>query len=136
MGQAIAAATYTQDEEPQELEDGDEANTQPIKFLENGPDEAPVDATVAISFAADVGTPSISKMKFIDLREAWVMELRDRGMCKIVKVDTKCNPADFGTKLLSVQEFRRQRQYFLETPKYVRKKAKEETGTTILMDKS
>jgi hypothetical protein len=35
-----------------------------------------VDATVAISFAADVGNPT--GMKFVDLREDWVMELRNR----------------------------------------------------------
>ena len=35
-----------------------------------------VDATVAVSFAADVGAPTA--MKFIDLREHWVREIRNR----------------------------------------------------------
>ena len=70
-----------------------------------------VDATVAIAFAADVGAPT--GMKFIDLREGWVMDLRDRKKCQVLKVDTILNPADFGTKILTVKEFRRQRKYYL-----------------------
>ena len=75
-----------------------------------------VDATVAIAFAADVGNPT--GMKFIDLRDGWVMEMRNKSVCKAVKVDTADNPADFGTKILSTGEFKRQRRYFLRTPRY------------------
>ena len=74
-----------------------------------------VDATVAISFAADVGNPT--GMKFIDLREAWVLELRDKCKCRAIKVATLLNPADFGTKFLTAAEFKRQRSYYLYTPK-------------------
>jgi hypothetical protein len=77
-----------------------------------------VDATVAIAFAADVGNPT--GMKFIDLRDSWVMEMRDKGKCRAIKVDTKLNPADFMTKIHEPAEFKRQRAYFLDTPKYKR----------------
>lgn len=79
-----------------------------------------VDATVAMSFAADVGAPS--GMKFIDMRDAWVMEMRDRNKCQALKIPTKRNPADFGTKLHPAKEFKRQRAYFLDTPKCVKSK--------------
>ncbi len=78
-----------------------------------------VDATVAISFAADVGNPT--GMKFIDLRDDWVLDLRNKDVMRAVKVPTLLNPADFGTKILEPGEFKRQRAYFLDTPKYVHK---------------
>jgi hypothetical protein len=77
--------------------------------------EVYVDATVAISFAADAGNPT--GMKFIDLRWGWVCELRDKKRCKVIKVPTESNPADFGTKLSEVGTFRRQRSYYLHTPR-------------------
>ena len=49
--------------------------------------EVYVDATVAISFAADAGNPT--GMKFIDLRWGWVCELRDKKICKVIKVATQ-----------------------------------------------
>ena len=55
-------------------------------------------------------------MKFIDLREAWVREMRNRLICNVVKVPTKDNPADFATKIHSPAEFIRQRAYFLTAP--------------------
>lgn len=90
-----------------------------------------VDATVAISFAADVGAPT--GMKFIDLRQGWVMELRDKDICRTTKVDTKLNPADFGTKILTPGEFKRQRAYFLDTPPH-RKEKKEAKQVLKLME--
>ena len=90
-----------------------------------------VDATVAISFAADVGNPT--GMKFIDLRDDWVLQLRDRSVCRVVKVNTKLNPADFGTKILDPAEFRRQRNYFLHTPKHVNKCSSKAAGNLAMM---
>ena len=55
-------------------------------------------------------------MKFIDLRWGWVCELRDKKTCKVIKVPTESNPADFGTKLSQVETFRRPRSYYLHTP--------------------
>ena len=91
-----------------------------------------VDATVAIAFAADVGNPT--GMKFIDLRQAWVMEMRDKLKCRTKKIPTKLNPADFMTKIHEPKEFRRQRNYFLYTPKYVRPEI-EKAGKTVKLDK-
>ena len=71
-------------------------------------------------------------MKFIDLREGWVMDLRDRKKCQVLKVDTTLNPADFGTKILTVKEFRRQRKYYLDTPKFSRAKIKRKGGLESL----
>ena len=79
-----------------------------------------VDATVAIAFAADVGNPT--GMKFIDLRQGWVIEMRNKSICKAIKVDTADNPSDFGTKVLNTAEFKRRRRYFLRTPRYSRSK--------------
>ena len=79
-----------------------------------------VDATVAIAFAADVGNPT--GMKFIDLRQGWVIEMRNKSICKAIKVATADNPSDFGTKILNTAEFKRQRRYFLRTPRYSRSK--------------
>ena len=79
-----------------------------------------VDATVAISFAADVGAPT--RMKFVDLRESWVRDIRDKAKMRAVKVPSFDNPSDFGTKIMDKGEFRRQRDYVLFTPEYVRGK--------------
>ena len=82
-----------------------------------------VDATlagVAIAFAADVDNPT--DMKLIDLREGWVIEMRNRSICKAVKADTANIPSDFGTKILNTAEFKRQRRYFLRTPRYSKTK--------------
>jgi hypothetical protein len=73
-----------------------------------------VDATVAIAFAADVGNPT--GMKFIDLREDWVLALRNKKLMQAIKIGTARNPADFCTKILEAGEFKRQRAYFLHTP--------------------
>ena len=42
------------------------------------------------------------------------------------------NPADFGTKILTVKEFRRQRKYYLDTPKFSRAKIKRKGGLESL----
>ena len=44
-------------------------------------------------------------MKYIDLREGWVRQLRDRGLTTLVKVDGQMNVADFFTKILGKTKF-------------------------------
>jgi hypothetical protein len=88
-----------------------------------------VDATVAISFAADVGNPT--GMKFIDLREDWVLAMRNKALMQAIKIGTARNPADFGTKILEAGEFKRQRDYFLHTPKVQYKAPKVQSMTMM-----
>jgi hypothetical protein len=89
-----------------------------------------VDATVALSFAADVGPPT--GMKFVDLRESWVTQLRDRSVVQALKIDTRLNPADFGTKIHDRGEFERQRSFFLDTPRYRRQQATRKVDMTMV----
>ena len=62
-----------------------------------------VDATVAISFAS--GTQVKSRMKHINLKWAWVKELKDEDVSELVKVPGKDNLADVMTKVLPGPEF-------------------------------
>ena len=41
------------------------------------------------------------KMKYIDLRESWVRQLRDRSLTRLVKIAGPYNVADFFTKVLA-----------------------------------
>ena len=43
---------------------------------------------------------SATRLKHIDLRAAWVRQMRDRSVCEFVKIAGTENPADFFTKLL------------------------------------
>jgi hypothetical protein len=47
-------------------------------------------------------------MKHIDARLAWVQELRDKNIVRLIKVAGTKNPADFYTKILPATEFRKQ----------------------------
>ena len=71
------------------------------------PIEIAVDNTTAIAFAS--GTVKKSKMRHIDARQDWVQALRDGDLVKLVKVDTKNNLADLGTKVLDPDTFERLR---------------------------
>ena len=62
-----------------------------------------VDAAAAIGFARNNG--GTSKMKHIDIRAAWVQQIRDKEQIKILKIAGTKNPADFFTKLLTNIEF-------------------------------
>ena len=66
-----------------------------------------VDNTTAIAFSE--GSVRRSKLKHIDVRQSWVEWLRNRELCKLVYVDTKSNLADFYTKILDTETFRRLR---------------------------
>ena len=56
-----------------------------------------VDAAAAIGFINNTG--NVSRMKHLDLREAWVQQLRDKEMAEYYKVVGTDNPADFFTKI-------------------------------------
>ena len=74
------------------------------------------DAAAAIAFTQATG---VGQMKYLDLREAWIQEMRgacaqpgggydviaDQGKCELIKIDGKMNPADFFTKVLPACEF-------------------------------
>ncbi len=78
----------------------------------------------------DVGSPT--GMKFIDLREDWVLGMRNKAVMQAIKIGTARNPADFGTKILEAGEFKRQRAYFLHTPD-VRYKAPKDKEHNLTM---
>ena len=71
------------------------------------PIEIAVDNTTTIAFAS--GMVKKSKMRHIDARQDWVQALRDGNLVKLVKVNTKDNLADLGTKLLDPETFERLR---------------------------
>ena len=72
-----------------------------------------VDNTTAIAFSKD--RINRSKLKHIDVRQAWVEALRDDSLCKLIKVDTKDNFADLGTKILDITTFERLRDQMMVT---------------------
>ena len=62
-----------------------------------------IDNQSALAFAAD--TCERSNLKHIDVRQYWVEELRDRGVCIPTYVPTKSNLADLFTKILGIPDF-------------------------------
>ena len=62
-----------------------------------------VDNTTAIAFSEN--STKRSKMRHIDCRQLWVQALRDRGLCKLVKVSTDDNESDLFTKILGPIRF-------------------------------
>jgi hypothetical protein len=73
-------------------------------------DRVPIycDATAAMSFASNLGGTSQSKLKHIDLRRAFVEQLRDTSEIEVLKILGTENPANFFTKVLSGAEFKRE----------------------------
>ena len=71
---------------------GDEVNIAIPKPMKVG-----VDAAAAIGSINNTGT--VSRMKHLDLREAWVQQLRDKEVVDYYKVVGTDNPADFFTKI-------------------------------------
>ena len=63
------------------------------------------DADAAIGFAKHNG--GATRMKHIDIREAWVQEIRDNQKITILKIAGRKNPADFFTKVMAKTEFDR-----------------------------
>ena len=63
-----------------------------------------VDAGAAIGFINNTGSPQ--RLKHIDLRLAWVNQLRDHSRVEFVKVIGTENPADFFTKIQGYPAFK------------------------------
>ena len=63
------------------------------------------DADAAIGFAKHNG--GATRMKHIDIREAWVQQIRDNKEISILKICGKKNPSDFFTKVMAKTEFDR-----------------------------
>ena len=62
-----------------------------------------VDNATAIAFSQ--GTARRSKLKHIDVRQQWVQELRDRQVCRLIKVSSEQNLSDIFTKILEPARF-------------------------------
>ena len=57
--------------------------------------------------------------------------MRNKSICKAIKVNTADNLSDFGTNILNTAEFKRQRRYFLRTPRYSKNKTIRGDLTTL-----
>ena len=79
------------------------------------PLELQVDNAAAIAFSK--GQVRRTKLKHIDVRQAWVQALRDDGICTLVKVGTDDNLADFFTKILDVHKFTKLRDRMMRSHK-------------------
>ena len=77
--------------------------------LQGGEFERPftvkIDAAAAIGFINNTG--SGGKMKHLDIREAWIQQMRDRKVVQFEKCEGTENLADFFTKLYSPIECER-----------------------------
>jgi hypothetical protein len=72
------------------------------------------DATAAISFADNLGGPSQSKLKHIDLRRGFVNQIRESNEAEIVKILGTVNPANFFTKVISAAEFVKEGDHLMD----------------------
>ena len=63
-----------------------------------------VDAAAALALAEN--TMGVGRMKHLDLRTAWIQEMKNCGKIQLIKVDGTSNDADFFTKILPAGEFR------------------------------
>ena len=72
-----------------------------------------IDNKAAIAFAAD--TCERSNLKHIDVRQYWVEELRDQGVCIPHYVPTKANLADLFAKILDGPDFELMRDQIMST---------------------
>ena len=64
-----------------------------------------VDAGAALGFIKNTSTCS-SNLKHINLRLAWVQQIRDRSLVEFVKIPGVDNPADLFTKVQGLQVFK------------------------------
>ena len=72
-----------------------------------------VDNSQARSFQGDT-CPNSKIRGSIDMREAWVQEMRDEGVVKTVKIATKFNFADLMTKPMAAKGFKYMLDLFVE----------------------
>jgi hypothetical protein len=76
----------------------DEMGFGPISPLHIG-----VDNSTAIAFSEN--SNKRSKLRHIDCRQLWVQALRDRNLCRLIKVGTEENLSDMFTKILGPIKF-------------------------------
>jgi len=62
------------------------------------------DATTALAFAENRGTPT--RLKHLEVRQAWILQLRDTSQIIGIKVDTLLNKADLPTKMHPPHKFK------------------------------
>ena len=77
------------------------------------PLEIRVDNAAAVAFSG--GNTRRSKLRHIDMRQQWVAQLRDAGVCKLAKVDTKANLADPFTKMFTGDEHATTKKWLFST---------------------
>jgi len=70
-----------------------------------------VDNSTAIAFSEN--STKRSKMRHIDCRQLWVRALRNRKLCKLVKVGTEENLSDMFTKILGPIRFEQLRDQMM-----------------------
>ena len=61
-----------------------------------------------------------TKLKHIDARQEWVKMIRDKQLLRMIKVDTKSNVADLGTKILGKFTFQKLRGMLMYDLEYLR----------------
>ncbi len=71
-----------------------------------------VDASAAKSFAED--TLGVGRMKHLDLRSAWIREMKESRQVRLVKVNGLDNLADFFTKILPPGEHQKMADGFTQ----------------------
>ena len=81
------------------------------------PIELQVDNKTAIAYhKSDVNR---TKLKHIDARQEWVKMIRDKQLLRMIKVDTKLNVADLGTKILDKFTFQKLRGMLMHDLEYL-----------------
>ena len=63
------------------------------------------DSVAALGFCCAEGASG--KMKHIDMRSDWVQDLRDRNLCRLLRVPGNEKPSDFMTKVHPAPDFQR-----------------------------
>ena len=63
------------------------------------------DSAAALGFCCAEGASG--KMKHIDMRSDWVQDLRNRNLCRLLRVPGNENPSDFMTKVHPAPDFQR-----------------------------
>ena len=79
-----------------------------------------IDAGAAIGFISNTGSPA--RLKHINLRVAWVRQLRDHSQVEFVKVLGTDNPANFFTKIQGYPAFKEAEERMMKRLWFVRSK--------------
>ena len=106
------------------------------------PQRIPVycDATAAIGFFKNLGGQTQSKLKHIDLRARWVLDMRDsKQAIELLHIPGVENPANFFTKVLGPIDFKRKSDHLMsrvELPDNMLELIKSPTVNRGVSDKS